>query len=124
MGLLFLIYINDITTNIETDIHQFADDTQLLETLSNPMVSVSKINRDLERLNNWAKQWHVTFNPKKTYYMQISLKKSKFDYPPIYLNGTIIEEVTEHTNLGLTFNNKMTWESHINKLVDRATKRT
>ena len=56
--------------------------------------------------------------------MKISLKKSSRQYPPIYLNGTIIEEVTEYTNLGLTFNNKMTWESHITRIVERATKRT
>ena len=88
------------------------------------MVSVAKINRDLERINNWAKTWHVTFNPNKTYFMKISLKKSSRQYPPIVLNGTIIEEIKEYTNLGLTFNNKMTWESHITRLVERATKRT
>ena len=112
--LLFLIYINDITANIKSNIHQFADDTQLLEAVSNALVSIPKINRDLDGLNTPAKKCHVTFNPNKTYFMRISLKKTKVAYPPIYLNGTQIEEATEHTNLGLNFNNKMTWESHIN----------
>jgi hypothetical protein len=60
--LLFLIYINDISDNLETPIHQFADDTTLLETVTSSTESAAKINRDLDRLYKWALQWRVTFN--------------------------------------------------------------
>ena len=64
--LLFLIYTNDIVTDIESDIFLFADDTAILEPLTEDNSAVAKINRDLERLGNWASQWLVKFNPIKT----------------------------------------------------------
>ena len=48
--LLFLIYIDDIVNDIECNILLFADDTSILETISDPILSFDKINRDLTRL--------------------------------------------------------------------------
>jgi len=67
--LLFLIYIDDIINDIESNILLFADDTSILETISNPKLSFDKLNRDLTRLNLWSNQWLVTFNPTKTEYI-------------------------------------------------------
>jgi hypothetical protein len=45
--LLFLIYVNDIVDTIETYINLFADDTSLLESISDANSSFANINRDL-----------------------------------------------------------------------------
>ena len=67
--LLFLIYTNDI----ESDIFLFADDTAILEPLSLGILFIDKVNRDLERLNSWASQCPVQFNPIKTNRDQIPI---------------------------------------------------
>ena len=96
--LLFLIYFNDIVN--------------LLEPVSNPIESISKLNADLETLTSWAKQWLVLFND-KTKYMIISRKINKIDYGPLFLDGQRLKEVNTLTQLGLTLNNQMTWDTHI-----------
>jgi hypothetical protein len=120
--LLFLVFINDITTNIECDIHLFADDTSLMDVIDNYIVSYAKLNRDLNRLATWATKWMVTFNAKKTVYLQVSRKLNPAPKPILRLNGVVINEVQTHKHLGLTFNNTLTWTDHISQLVTKASR--
>ena len=75
--LLFLIYINDLVTDIYDKIKSFADDTSIYITVENALVSGDLLNNDLEILNTWSKKWLVSFNPSKTECMTISMKKKK-----------------------------------------------
>ena len=65
--LLFLIYIyiNDITKNIESVIKLFADDTSVSFALKDPDRRAAILNSDLEKINNRAKRWKVSFNEEK-----------------------------------------------------------
>ena len=45
--LLFLIYINDIADNIQSDCLLYADDTSLFDVVDDPTVSAAKLNSDL-----------------------------------------------------------------------------
>ena len=58
--LLFIIYINDITENIESDILIFADDTSLLVSGKTCYETSRILNRDLELINAWSAKWKVT----------------------------------------------------------------
>jgi hypothetical protein len=118
--LLFLVFINDITANIESDIHLFADDTSLMDIIDNYALTYAKLNRDLHRLSLWSKRWLVTFNPSKTVYLQISRKLFPSPKPILRLNGQIINEVKTHKHLGLTFNTTLTWTDHIGNLVSKS----
>jgi hypothetical protein len=118
--LLFLVFINDITEGIESDIHLFADDTSLIEIIDNYIESYAKLNRDLVRLSQWSNKWLVTFNAKKTVYLKISRKINKAPNPILKLHGVTISEVTTHKHLGLTFNQTLTWSDHIHNLTTKA----
>ena len=59
--LLFIIYINDIENEIESDILIFADDTSLFATGSDPTETALQINRDIEKISVWADIWKVYF---------------------------------------------------------------
>ena len=63
--LLFLLFINDIVTDIGSNIRLFADDTSLFIIVENPDTAAELINLDLEKIMTWAKTWLVSFNPKK-----------------------------------------------------------
>ena len=97
--LLFLIYTNDIVTSIESEIFLFADDTAILEPLSLGNLSIDKVNRDLERLSNWAKQWLVQFNPTKTKYLIFSKKIERQEYQPLYLQNNNLLKLTRTSTL-------------------------
>ena len=64
--ILWLLYINDITQNIESEILMFADDTCCFASGKDPAETAVILNRDLERLNDWAAKWKVIFNPGKS----------------------------------------------------------
>jgi hypothetical protein len=120
--LLFLIFVNDITENIESDIHLFADDTSLMEILDNHIESYARLNRDLVRLSLWAEKWLITFNAAKTVYIKISRKVFPAPKPILKLNGATIKEVPNHKHLGLTFNQTLTWTDHIDNLIAKGAK--
>ena len=121
--LLFLVYINDIKCNIHCNIKLFANDTSLMEEIINPATSFYKLNQDLDTLNEWSKQWIVTFNASKTELLIISKKCGRQMYLPLYLNNTAINEVTVHKHLRVIFNNKMSWRDHINDICKKCNKR-
>lgn len=52
--LLFLIYINDIVTDIEANIRLFADDTSLYIIVEDPNSSAAILNCDLSKISVWS----------------------------------------------------------------------
>ena len=75
--LLFLIYINDITDDLQSCPFLFADDTALLEVVDSPISSAELLNNDLNKISEWSDRWLVTMNPSKTKSMTFSNKKRK-----------------------------------------------
>ena len=121
--LLFFIYIDDIINDIESNIFLFADDTSILENITDPITTFQKINRDLTRLDTWSKQWLVNFNPSKTKYIIFSKKLQKVQYPDLYIAGEKIKRVDKHKQLGIVFTDKMTFEAHIEENCKKAMNR-
>ena len=81
--LLFIIYINDIIEDIESDILIFADDTSLLAKGKTTDETAEILKRDLEKIVNWAGIWKVTFAADKTKQMVFS-KKTIVDSPLLF----------------------------------------
>ena len=120
--LLFLIYVNDITENMECIINLFADDTSVQKRIDNA-ASFDIVNRDLQRLMSYGAQWLVKFNAVKTDYIIITQKRICPYYPNLILNGETISESQNHTHLGVTINNKLSWSVHINMAIAKADRR-
>ena len=72
--LLFLIYVNDITENMECTVNLFADDTSVQQRINNAN-SFDIVNRDLQRLTSYGVQWLVKYNATKNYYMIVSKRE-------------------------------------------------
>ena len=98
--LLFIIYMNDIVNDIESDILIFADDTSLMATGSDPAETAEQLNRDLEKISQWATKWKVIFNAKKSKDIIFS-NKFLNNSPPLIFGETYIERVNTHKHLGL-----------------------
>ena len=81
--LLFLIYINDITEVITSDIRIFADDTFIFRTANSD--STRLLNDDLAKITDWAWRWKMLFNPdisKQAVEVIFSNKGQKNKLPP------------------------------------------
>lgn len=85
--ILFLIYINDIVKEINSNIRLFAADTSMYVIVDNPVLAASELNRDLSKIEAWAKTWLVTFNPNKIKLLIISRKIPKSNHPNLLMNN-------------------------------------
>ena len=64
--LLFLIYINDLTEGLTTNVKLFADDTSVFSIVHDIQTSANDLNKDLKIINDWAFQRKVNFSPDPT----------------------------------------------------------
>ena len=65
-SLFFLIYINDLATDLKSNVKLFADDTSLFSIVSDPLETANILNEDLDIIQSWAEQWKMAFNPDPT----------------------------------------------------------
>jgi hypothetical protein len=122
--LLFLIFINDITSVINhCKIRLFADDTCLFIEVDEQEEAANAINEDLEKLNQWANKWHVDFSPPKTKELLISRTRGVEVHPQLFLDQVPIQQVNEHKHLGLIISKDLSWKYHIEEIVDKANRR-
>ena len=61
--LLFLVYINDLSNDLQSNPKLFADDTSLFSVIHDVNLSQMDYNEDLDKINNWAYQWKTSFSP-------------------------------------------------------------
>ena len=59
--LLFIIYINDLSENINCNIKQYADDTKLYTTVEE-IDNVIQFQHDLDSVAEWSNTWQLLVN--------------------------------------------------------------
>ena len=81
--------------------------------------SANQKQDSLDQVSNWCDNNHMVINPIKTKSMTIATRQ-KHQLSPLpldlVLNGAKIDQVSEHRLLGITINNKLRWDSHINNV--------
>ncbi|PJE77770.1 hypothetical protein CI610_03303 [invertebrate metagenome] len=118
--LLFLLYINDITDNVSTNIKLFADDTSLYVIIDdNPAQAAQALADDLSNIGEWAGIWDIKFNPNKTKSVIFSRKHNK-NHPPVTFQNRQITDTAVHKHLGLTLQEDATWKEHILNIYRKA----
>lgn len=120
--LLFLIYINDITDTLDSQVRLFADDTMVYVYVDNPQTSADQLNADLSKITSWAKTWLVSFSPEKTKSMLCTQKRSP-PIPDLFFDGKVLENVIHHKHLGITLQSNLKWDNHITEIITKVNKR-
>ena len=121
--LLFLVYINDIVNDIESNINLFADDTSLSMVVGDPDTTGAILQTDINRITDWANRWLVKFNPSKSESLIISHKRNKPVHPELFMSGVGIPSVQVHKHLGIFISNYGSWDYHVNQSLTKAWKR-
>lgn len=116
--LLFLLYINDITTNINCNIKLFADDCVIYREINNYNDHI-KLNDSLADIADWCSKWQMQINTQKSAIMTVTRKtvSSIFVYT---INGTPLNKVEEHKYLGVTLTSELKWDKHISNIISKA----
>ena len=113
--LLFLVYINDLESNIKSNIKFFADDTMLFSIVEDPVTSAYNLNHDLD----------MEFNPdpiKQATEVLFSCKKKSVNHPQLNFNGVAVVKVNEQKHLGLTLEPGLSFEKHLSEKIIKAKK--
>ena len=124
--LLFLIYINDLETNINSNIRFFADDTMLFSIVKDPVTSADDLNHDLNIIYQWARQWKMEFNPdatKQATEVLFSCKKVSPSHPQLIFNGNVVKKVNEQKHLGLILDSDLSFKKHFDEKMIKAKKK-
>ena len=123
--LLFLIYINDLTNNLNCSVKLFADDTSLFTAVEDPNIAASDMNHDLEHIALWAHDWRMSFNPdprKQAVELIFSKKKLKTNHPMILFNVSPVSAVDQHKRLGIILDSKLSFSAHIQEAISKSRK--
>ena len=123
--LLFLIYINDLTDNINSNIKLFADDSSLFIIVRTIEEAQALLTGDLNTITAWASQWKMQFNPditKQAIEVIFSSKYKKGIHPPLFFGGIAVlrQEFTKH--LGFFLDGKLSFKKHISESIAKANK--
>ena len=81
--LLFLAYINDLPSHVPPTCRLFADDGLLYRIIRSPE-DQEKVQEDLDRLQDWERDWLTAFNPTKCKVIRFTKKRK-----PIHSNYRI-----------------------------------
>ena len=89
-----LIYINDVPDGLTSMCNIFADDIFLFSKVIDKNNSNSQPNSDLAKINLWAFQWKMSFNPdphEQAIDVHFSSKRNKENYLPLQFNSTYVQ---------------------------------
>ena len=117
--LLFSLYINDISSDIESEIRLFADDCVCYREIKDEKDTM-KLQRDIDRLGSWPWKWGMRFQPVKCNMMQLTRKRIKKIHASYTLEGTNLENVESIKYLGVTITSDLRWNTHVSNVCTKA----
>ena len=126
--LLFSIMVCDLKESVNNGkYHMYADDTQLYchSHIENLNDTVKQINEDLNNIAGYSSRNLLHLNASKSAYIVIGshrnvLSVNNKSYPPILLNDAPLERHTFVKNLGVTFDEVLSWRKHISISIGKA----
>ena len=114
--LLFLMYINDLSDNLQCNPKLFVDDMSLFLTVKVPERTANNLNNDLKNINKWAFQCKMSFNPdpiNQAHEVIFSRKAAKKIHLKIFLSNIPINKADSQKHLGPHLDSKIFFDIHI-----------
>ena len=120
---LFTLYINDLPNIVKfSKLHIYADDVQLYLSCDKKNITkcIETLNEDLRSISEWAKGNGLVLNPLKCDCIAIQ-KNSNYslELPQVLLDNNEIKFVKQVKNLGIIFDEKLSWNLHINNSIGK-----
>ena len=108
---------------IESEIRLFqvADDCVCYRQIGS-IEDISKLQKDIDQLGKWARKWGVRFHLMTYNMMQLSRKRiKKIKLNAVYLlEGTVLENVDNIKNMGVTISKDLKWNTHVSNVCTQA----
>ena len=118
---LFLVFINDLIKKCPSPVQcaMYADDLVLWNTEEYATTAKTRFQEATNILSSWAQDWCVKINKTKSCTTLFTLS-TKPKPMKIMLDGTELEHTDSATYLGITFDKRQTWKTHISRAEAKA----
>ena len=120
--LFFLIYIKDLSNELSLNLRLFADDTSLFLVVRDTNLLANALNNDLLKINNWAYQWKMGFNPdhsKQAQEVIFSRKIKKPSHPVLIFNNNLVIQTPYQKHFGLFLDEKLDFGEHLRYIANK-----
>ena len=125
-SILFIIYINDIVRCVGggAELVMYADDTTVYASGASVEECTTKINGALNNINEWMEDNSLTLNTQKSTYMVFKRKQNRIVSveDSVRVNGTSLERVDCMKFLGVTLDENLLWNKHVNIINNKISK--
>ena len=95
----------------------FADDTSLFSIVHDPNATANDLNNDLAKINDWAYQWKMNFNPDPFKQAQEALSSRKIksqNHPCFHFNNNPVNQTLGmQKHLGMYLDPKLDFLEHL-----------
>ena len=112
--ILFLLYINDIATGINSRMRLFTDDSIIYREIHDNDYH-TLLQEDISKLQSWSERWQMTFKPEKRFVLPITNKRnpSLFGYHinDVRLEKRLLEISQHHHRLQTQLERALHWNS-------------
>jgi len=121
---LFLIFIDDLPKIFTSNIHRALHADDLAIWTQSEYVGVTKVRMQeaINKVEEWTKSWGIEINKSKTVTTLFTLSTKPQNYT-LTLENTPLPKENNPVYLGLKFDKKLTWGSHIEETERKATRK-
>ena len=123
--LLFLIYINDLPNDLNSNGLNSLQMIRQFSVVRNITDSANLLSSDLSKINEWTLQWKMSFNPdpiKQAQEIIFSRKTSQRNHPGLMFNNSIVNVTSIHKHLGMIFDSKLSFDEHLKSVLKKISK--
>ena len=119
---LFVCYINDLPDKISSFIFMYADDTKIFSRADSD-ADRQALQRDLDKLDEWARTWQLQFNTAKCKVMHMGGSRNRSQEYSMKGSGgqrAVLETTEEEKDLGVWTTSDLKPSRHVTQVANKA----
>ena len=110
--ILFVLFINDMPSEIKNTCKLFADDAKIF---CNPLKTL--LQHDIDKLSQWSEKWQLSFNVKKCKVLHVGHNNPLIPYT---MEGRELEQTVFEKDLGVTMDKELKFNKQTSIAVKKA----
>jgi ribonuclease HI len=118
--LLFLIMIHDFPTDNLVHTSLYADDSAVWKGGKNLELTLKSVQNHLNKIIKWCEAWGMNINPHKTNCIIFTNKHIPNNHTKLHIHKSPIQHQENAKFLGLIFDQRLNWNSHINYIIEKS----
>jgi hypothetical protein len=110
---LYLLYTSELQQPEAATVATFADATASMAVGDNIKKATEKLQRAVDKLNNWTRKWLIKLNEAKS--INVGFTNRKFQHIPVTINIKFVPHLNKEKCLGMTLDAKLRWKIYVKK---------